>query len=306
MQRAGCLGLVLGMLSCAHDQGLQARLASAEENAREAEASLQEADRCLRMEELGRAGQLLADVRERVDDRQMVYYPDRENLEDRLKSAQARLDMARDVKRRQETASKAVVHKEKVDKAVAKARAALEPLLKRQDPLTRKLTKSAHQAIDDVRQLLNDGKPLESNADYARYVQSVNGQLTPLLAQLAIFDGLLAFLEGPVARHEEARTLLGKASAEKETRARGELWTAAKERFLTCVKDGSALVSQSSSLAGELLLVQSQKMTPQAFIASCDAEAKSVDALLNPPATPTKATTKSGTKKKRSRKKNRP
>lgn len=300
MRRLLCTGIAAALLAaCAHDSSLNARLAGAAQLVRDAEDDLKQADRRIQADDLDKAGELLADARTKVEDRQMAFYADRENIEDRLAQAEARLAAAKDSKVRREIAARVPEQKEKAERAMSELRATSDALRDRAS-LDRMKAQRARAALEAATRLLDDSKRFEIDAGWAAYAKGARAEIAPRAVQMALAEALLAFLEGPVAKGTQAKELFERAKSVNKAEERTALYTQSRESYLACGKDAGALLAQTPPLEREpLSLSGGRKATTKAFAAGCDTQVKVIEDLLNPkPAKPAKAATKPTGKKK--------
>lgn len=291
------LALAALVASCAHDTSLGARQASALKLVREAEERLRSADRVIKTgEDLDRAADLLKESRDLCQEPAMAYYVDRENLEDRIAQAGARLDAARDAKLRKELAAQVPDRKEKAEAAMAEFRTAADALQDRAT-LDRKKAGKAREALDAATKFFEDSKRFELDPGWAAYAAGCRKELGGRTVQVTLAEALMRFVEGPVAKSAEAKALLEKgkgAKAEEKT----ELLTRARDTFLACHREAAELVAQVPTLGGESVQAGGQKVAPKLFAAMCEAQAKAVDGVLNPKAAKAGGAAKPPPKKK--------
>lgn len=282
--------LVLGaccaaLVGCAADSSLNARLAGAEQLAREANQALKDADQRMRAEQLDEAGELLVEVREKVEDRQMAFYADRENLEDRLSQANSRLAAARDAKHRREIAQAVPGRIESCDALLAEFRSSADALRDRA-ALDRPKTTRARSALEAARRFLEDSKAFEIDSKWTAYAAGARKELAGRQVQVTLAEAVVAFLEGPVAKNQAAKALFEKAKAEKKAEDRPALIAQARDSWLACGKDAAALLAQNPGLEREPMPLGAPKLTPKTFAAACEAQAKAADGIANPPPKP--------------------
>jgi hypothetical protein len=273
--------LCLGLPACAHDSSLQGRLAVAEQLVREIEEDLKGADRSLKAGEVDRAVDLLKDAKEKVQDPQMVYYADRENMEDRISQGESRCAAAKDAKERREVAALIPERKEKADQAMAEFRAAADALQDRAS-LNRKRAEKAREAFDAAIRFLDESKRFEIDPAWTAYAKAQRKELSQRTAQLVVAESILSFLEGPVARSAQAKASFEKVKQSKKHDEKTVLLTAARDGYLACGTDAAALVAQAPTLERESITVNGAKTTVKAFAAACEAQARTVDGILNP------------------------
>jgi hypothetical protein len=292
--------LFLGLPSCAHDSSLQGRLAGAEQLVREIEEDLKGADRNIKSGEVDKAMDQLQDAKEKVQDRQMLYYADRENMEDRISQAESRGVAARDAKLRREIAAQIPEQKAKGDQAMTEFRGAADALQDRA-ALNRKRAERAREAFDAVTHFLDDSKRFEIDSAWLSYAQGLRRELAQRTAQLTLAESILGFLEGPVAKSAAAKAAFDKVKMSKKHDEKTVLLTQARDGYLACGTDAAALVAQAPVLERESLTVNGAKTTVKAFAAACEAQARTVDGILNPgkaqPAPPPTKPAKPGKKK---------
>jgi hypothetical protein len=291
--------LLLGLPACAHDSSLQGRLAGAEQLVREIEEDLKGADKGIKTGDVDRAVDLLADAKEKVQDRQMLYYVDRENLEDRIAQGESRCVAAKDAKLRREVAAQIPDRKEKGDGLMADFRSAADALQDRAG-LSRKRAQNAREAFDAANRFIEESKRFEIDSNWVFYVNGMKRELAQRTAQLTLAEAILSFVEGPLAKSVQAKAAFDKVKTAKNREEKTALLTQSHDLYLACNTDGAALTAAAPALEREFLLVNGAKTSVKAFVASCDAQAKTVDAVLNPgkaPPPPPPGKTRPGKKK---------
>lgn len=302
---AALLAASLGA-SCAHDTSVGARVAGAQQLVDEAEAKLKAANDLVKGDQdLDKAGRLLEDAKELTQDPAMLYYADRENLEDRVSQASSRLAAARDARHRREIAAKVPERKERATTLLTEFRAAADVLQDRA-ALDRKRAGRAREALDAGLRFLDESKEFEIDSGWASFSLTARKELVGRTVQVVLAEALMAFMDGPVAHNARAKKLFDESKA-----ARAEEKTAllaqARDAWLACGKDAAALVAQTPALEREQLQVAGApaKATAKSFAAACEAQAKSADGLLNkapakgaPPAAKPPAKTTPPAKKK--------
>ncbi|MBI5547172.1 MAG: hypothetical protein HY901_25100 [Deltaproteobacteria bacterium] len=284
MRRLLLLASILSLAGCAHDSSLAARDATAAQLAREAEDGLKEADGLLKAgTDLDKVAELLQEARSRVEDRGMVFYADRENLEDRLSQADSRLVAARDTKLRREIAAQIPERKEKCEALLVEFRSAADALQDRAT-LDRPKAQSARQALEAATRFLDDSKPLGIDASWTAYATGARKELAGRTVQVTLAEAVLSFYEGPVAKNAEAKGLLEQGKASKQPEERTSLVIRARDAWQSCATDAAALIAQAPALEREPLKLPGTRATAKSFAAACESQAKSAEAVLNPPA----------------------
>ncbi len=274
--------LVLSAVSCAHDNGFQSRLVRAEENAAQAEKLLSEGNQQLQEGNLDKAARLLANARARVDDQQMIYYPDRENLADRLGQAEDLLEKAFDLRRRQQIAAQATIHRQNVEKAQKELRIAVDALGIRKN-LSSKLVDNAFDAAKELEEVLLKGQELESNADYSKYVAKVRQQHAKQMPKIEFARSLVFFLEGPAKLRDQAKAKLDESKLEKIADQRSAILTEARDAFIQCSEQTKKLLAQHPTTKRQTFYLQNnRKSSPLALLTECRNQAKLVDRILTP------------------------
>jgi hypothetical protein len=239
----------------------------------------------MKAEQLDEAGVLLVEAQEKVEDRQMAFYADRENLEDRLSQANSRLAAARDAKHRREIAQAVPRRVESSDALLAEFRSAADALRDR-TALDRAKVTRARTALDAARRFLDESKAFEIDSRWTAYAAGARKELTGRQVQVTLAEAVVAFLEGPVAKNLAAKELFEKAKAEKKAEDRPALFAQARDAWLACGRDAAALLAQNPGLEREPMPLGAPKLTPKTFAAACEAQAKSADGIANPPAKP--------------------
>ncbi|HEY3445095.1 MAG TPA: hypothetical protein VGK67_01980 [Myxococcales bacterium] len=268
---------------CAHDTSVDARVAGAQQLVREAEDRLRAANDLIKADrDLDKAGKLVAEARELTQEPQMLYYADRENLEDRISQAGARLTAARDARHRREIAARVPERKERATALLAEFRTAAD-LLQDRAALDRKRTAKARETLDEGLRFLNDSKEFEVDAGWASFSSVGRKELLGRTVQVVLAESLMSFLDGPVAQNAKAKKLFDESKAAKGEE-KAALLTQARDAWLACGKDAAALVAQTPALEREPLQVPGAKTTAKSFAAACEAQAKSVEGLLKAPA----------------------
>jgi len=275
------LAAALLCAGCAHEGGLQVHLANAEASAKKVDEQIKEADARLKAGELDRADGALAEGKKQLADPEMVYYPDRDFLHDRMLSAERRLAQAREQKALRELADQVAAQKERVGKASAQLKGDLDALQHREELTARKVAK-AQESANWVNTELEDGKGIEArDAAYAAFAQAARKQLGAAGAQIAVCDKLVAFVAGPLAGAEEARGLFEQAQGEEKANKKAEMLGVARTRFQDCAKVGSAMLAATPALEKEAVLMAGAKSTARAAVTACETGVKAVDAALS-------------------------
>jgi len=285
MRRAALAVLLAALLgpSCAHDTSVTARVAVAQQLVDEAEAKLKAANDLIKVEgDLDQAGEYLAEAQELTQDPRMIYYVDRENLEDRVSQAGTRLAAARDAKHRREIAAKVPARKERATALLAELRSAAD-LLQDRAHLDRKRAGRAREALDGALRFLDESKEFEIDAGWTSFAATARKELVGRTVQGVLAEALMSFREGPVAHSAKAKRLFEESKGAKPA-DRSELLGQARDAWLACSKDAAALVAQTPALEREALHLAGTKATVKSFAAACAAQARSAEGLLKAPA----------------------
>ncbi|MGC4120945.1 MAG: hypothetical protein QM765_41495 [Myxococcales bacterium] len=267
--------------ACAHDTSVGARVAGAQQLVDEAEARLKTANDLIKTDrDLEKAEKLLAEAKELTGDSAMLYYADRENLEDRVSQAFTRLATARDARHRREVAAKVPERKERATALLTDFRTAAD-LLQDRIALDRKRTARARETLESGLRFLDESKELEIDANWSSFSATARKELTGRTVQVALAEALMSFTEGPVAQNAKAKKHFDDSKAAKPEE-KVALLAQARDAWLACGKDAAALVAQAPSLEREQLQIAgaSPKTTAKSFAAACEAQAKSADGLL--------------------------
>jgi predicted nucleic acid-binding Zn-ribbon protein len=282
MRRLSCTLIVIALAGCAHDSSLNARVANAEQLAHDADDDLKQADRLMKGgTDLDKAADLLRDAKDKVADRAMAFYADKENLEDRISQAESRLSAAKDAKLRRDIAAQIPERKEKCERLVADFRSGADALQDRQG-LDRKRTKQARDAMESATRFLDESKSFEIDGNWLAYAQGARRELAQRQVQVTLAEAILTFYEGPVARNNEAKGLFDKSKTAKKPEEKTALMTQARDAYLSCNKTANDLLAATPALEREALALGGPKVNAKTFAAACDAQAKSVDGILNP------------------------
>ena len=277
------VALLLALPACAHDSSLNARVSNAEQLAREADDNLKEADRLMKTGgDLDKASSLIKDAREKSEDRAMAFYADRENLEDRISQADSRLTAARDAKTRREIAAAVPERKEKCDRLIADFKSAADALQDR-PALDRKRTKQARDAMEAASRFLDDSKRFEIDGSWSAYAQGAKREVAQRQVQVTLAEAILSFYEGPVARSNEGKALFDKSKTAKKADEKNGLVAQSRDAYQACTKAAGDLLGANPGLEREALALGGPKVSAKTFATACETQAKSLDAILNPP-----------------------
>lgn len=278
--RAACVVAIAGMVAaCGGPTTLAARMDHAENQARAAEALLDEADKRLEALEADRAEKLLADAKDRLSDPDIAKYPEHRLLQDRHKEASAKLVTVREEITKRELERAVLAQRQLVETALSRLEAAVEAM--RRAEVTPSQLDEAKDAANDLRDKLANGGAIEAKDEgLAKFSADARKTLEKAMAEEQRAERVIAFREGPGLAMAEATTLAGKAKGEKDPEKRKELTTEALDRYRACVAKAKELLAGAPELAKTKVEVDGKTTSADALTSACEKQVESLDKKL--------------------------
>lgn len=280
MKRLGLLFLLF--FSACASKSLQARMAHSERRGAEAEQALDQAQASLAALEPEAAHKQLEEARTALRDPDFAYYPERDQLRQRLTQLEKQLPVAQRQRAARDLQEKVASHQLEVQAAMEKLEA-LRPALTAVEPTEDALSQS-QDALKDALDALHDGEALEPmSLSYLRYTIAARKKLERINDDVKRVEQRWVFQGGPLKAFQRAQRLMTEAKAEKQRDEKRERWEDAQGEFRTCSEEGAFLLSQHPALTQSRWTLAGVPRSAGSLVQQCKQQLSSLAKLLTPP-----------------------
>ncbi len=254
---------------------LEARLVNAERKSSDAEKAMDQAEAKLRALEPGDAADWVDKAKKALADPDVGYYPEREQLRQRLAKDEAALPGVRQQRDKRDLDRAVDERRQKIDVAAADLDRALEPV--HQKEATAAEAKAAQDAATGLASLVEDGKDLEpKSAPYAARIGELRPRLEQARSEIAFALARVGFADGPATDRQQAGELEAKAKVEKDKGQKAELLDGAREKYARCADVAAVALNSTPALVHATVLVAGAKLAPVAVQKHCSTRAKAL------------------------------
>jgi hypothetical protein len=260
------LGLLL-LPSCGAPT-LKARLINAERRATEAEKLLDEAEKRMAELEPAPAEDALKQGEQLMSDPDVGYYPERQQIRERLAADLRNLPAVRRKREARDLAIAVDARRVEIEKALMEFTPTVAAL-KKHDVVRSEIDRAA-EAAGALKDAVDHGKDLEpKDQNYAAYVRGVRRLLDQSRADIELGKKRLEFAAGPGQLRSQGLELAQLARSERNRENRAKLRAKAIDKFGACANDGERMLGQLPALATAVTAIGAESLTPQSVVIGC-------------------------------------
>jgi len=251
-----------------HFPTLRERLDNSERRAAEAERLLDQAEREMQALEPDQADSTLKQAQTAVSDPDFGYYPERQQIAQRLAADVKRLPKVRKDREARELAIAVGKRRAVVEKAVAELEPAMAAL-KSHQLVSADLDRVNHSA-NALQDALKDGSELEiKDAGYDAYAKRQHRLLEQSRLEIELGRARLEFVRGPAKTRQKALDVSRRATLETDRSKQSKLRTKARQIFAECANEGQKMLLHLPRLAGAVTKMGDEELSPQQVVNGC-------------------------------------
>ncbi len=268
--------MLLGSVACG-PKTLQAKLLNSEKQATAAEASLDEADRQLAALEPDRAEAAISSADKALADPDVGYYPEREQIRQRLVAAQTRLPEVRVQRVARDLEVRLQERRALLEKALVIFQERLGPLGKK--GFTSDALDEAKDATGRLKDAISDGSNLEKkDPAYSVYAGDLRHRVEQAGLELDNAKRVLEFIRGPGELRRTAVQSMMEAKAQTDASKRLSALAEAQAAYRRCADDGTkAIATAAPPFARTVVELEGAPVTPEAVVGGCKSQAVALD-----------------------------
>jgi hypothetical protein len=271
------VGMAAVVLACASSH--KVRGPEGEEQARQAEELMEEAEHDMKGFEVDGAQKKLERIRVLLKDPHLQTHPDLSVLWDRFNQDEGDLEIARKDKIKHELALKVNAQEQNLERARGPLLKAMEDLDK--PDLTQSALDITRAAAKKVTDALVPGKALEAqDPGYAEEAKHAHRLVEKSDAAATLAMKRLAYIGGPLADGTSGLTLSSQAKAEKDKTKREPMATEARTKLASCVDGTQKALQDTAALASTSVTFDGKTKTINAVGTACGTALKATDRYL--------------------------